>query len=50
MFAGRDFGAARSKGMTDKTCSKLLVVVGMANETNALVGEYQALTGQPRDL
>ena len=50
MFAGRNFGAARSKGMTDKTFSELLMVGGMANETNALVGGYQAPTGQPRDL
>jgi len=37
-------------GMTDKTFSELLAVVGMANETNALVGGYQVPTGQPRDL
>ena len=30
--------AARAKGMTDEQYGELLAVIGMANETNALVG------------
>ena len=33
--------AAKKKGMTDKMLKELIAVVGMANETNRLVGSYQ---------
>ncbi|MDH3694909.1 MAG: carboxymuconolactone decarboxylase family protein [Gammaproteobacteria bacterium] len=33
--------SARQKGMTDEMLGELLAVVGMANETNRLVGGYQ---------
>jgi len=33
--------AARAKGMTDAMHGELMAVVGMANETNALVAGYQ---------
>jgi len=32
---------ARTKGMTDEMLGELIAVVGMANETNALVTAYQ---------
>ena len=33
--------AARKKGMTDEMLAELLAVVGMANQTNALVTGFQ---------
>ena len=33
--------SARNKGMTDEMFGELMAVVGMANETNALVGGYR---------
>ena len=33
--------AAKKKGMTDKMLKELIAIVGMANETNRLVGSYQ---------
>ena len=33
--------AARKKGMTDKMLAELMAVVGMANQTNALVNGFQ---------
>jgi AhpD family alkylhydroperoxidase len=33
--------AARKKGMTDAMLSELMAVVGMANQTNALVEGFQ---------
>ena len=33
--------AARKAGMTDRMFAELMAVVGMANETNAMVGGYQ---------
>ena len=33
--------SARGKGMTDEMLAELMAVVGMANETNAMVKGYQ---------
>jgi AhpD family alkylhydroperoxidase len=33
--------AARKKGMTDEMLAELMAVVGMANQTNALVNGFQ---------
>jgi AhpD family alkylhydroperoxidase len=33
--------SARGKGLTDAQCKELMAVVGMANETNAMVKGYQ---------
>ena len=33
--------AARKKGMTDEMLAELIAVVGMANQTNALVNGFQ---------
>ena len=38
--------AARAKGMTDAQLAELIAVVGMANETNALVSAWQVPVDQ----